>query len=162
MSVVERRKEGVVREKATNTRHRRFLGLTIVAIFALAVDLVTKMVAVDTLSKPRSFGPAALSLTENRGVSFGLGSGVPTLLLVLATAAVAIAIAYLSVSREGLGYVPAGLIAGGAFGNVGDRIGDGAVTDFIDIGWWPVFNLADVFIVSGVALLLVAAFRSQA
>ena len=52
----------------------------------------------------------------------------------------------------------AGLIAGGAIGNLVDRLRFGAVTDFIDLHWgaahWPTFNLADAAIVCGVALLL--------
>ena len=52
----------------------------------------------------------------------------------------------------------AGLIAGGALGNLLDRLRFGAVTDFVDLHWgeahWPTFNLADAAIVCGVALLL--------
>ena len=74
-------------------------------------------------------------------------------------------------NRENLGYrrmigarnshdksLAAGLIAGGAIGNLVDRLRFGAVTDFIDLHWgaahWPTFNLADAAIVCGVALLL--------
>ena len=54
-----------------------------------------------------------------------------------------------------------GLVAGGALGNLGDRAfrsGDGfmggAVVDFVDLQWWPVFNVADMALVCGVVLLL--------
>jgi lipoprotein signal peptidase len=57
-----------------------------------------------------------------------------------------------------------GLIIGGAFGNILDRLRIGAVTDFVDVhykGWhWPTFNLADVAIVSGVTLLVLFSFRA--
>lgn len=56
-------------------------------------------------------------------------------------------------------------IIGGAMGNVLDRLRLGAVVDFLDVYWktthWPAFNLADVFIVIGVALILLSSFRSR-
>jgi signal peptidase II len=51
-----------------------------------------------------------------------------------------------------LARVSLGAALGGASGNVLDRLRNGAVVDFIDLRWWPVFNLADVAIVAGVAL----------
>jgi signal peptidase II len=47
-----------------------------------------------------------------------------------------------------------GLVLGGALGNLVDRVRLGHVVDFIDLGWWPVFNLADSAVVLGVALLV--------
>src|SRR5207253_1502073 len=49
-----------------------------------------------------------------------------------------------------------GLLIGGSLSNLIDRVRLGHVTDFLDLGWWPAFNLADSFIVIGVAILLVA------
>ena len=46
-----------------------------------------------------------------------------------------------------------GLLAGGALGNLADRIRDGAVTDFIDLPAWPAFNVADMAITAGVLML---------
>ena len=48
-------------------------------------------------------------------------------------------------------WVAAGLLAGGALGNLADRIRADAVTDYIAIGSWPAFNLADVAVTAGVA-----------
>lgn len=56
---------------------------------------------------------------------------------------------------------PAGLIAGGALANVADRATGGTVVDFLDIGRWPTFNLADVFLLTGIALLLFAPDRPE-
>jgi signal peptidase II len=53
-------------------------------------------------------------------------------------------------TRPGL-WIPIGLIAGGAFGNLADRLRIDSVTDFIDLPLWPSFNLADIAIVIGVA-----------
>lgn len=52
-------------------------------------------------------------------------------------------------------YLGIGLIVGGAFGNFADRIFRGTVVDYVDVGWWPVFNLADIAIVLGVLTLMV-------
>lgn len=72
-------------------------------------------------------------------------------------------------SRHPLGATSVGLIAGGAVGNLIDRAfrGDdgflqGAVVDFIDLQWWPVFNIADAAIVVGAVLLVVVSFRIPA
>ena len=51
-----------------------------------------------------------------------------------------------------------GLLIGGSVSNLVDRVRLGHVTDFLDFGWWPAFNLADSFIVIGVAILLAALF----
>lgn len=69
-------------------------------------------------------------------------------------------------TRSAVTAVAASLIAGGALGNLLDRLRSGAVTDFIDLHWgdahWPTFNLADAAIVCGVALLLLTVRGSDA
>jgi signal peptidase II len=47
-----------------------------------------------------------------------------------------------------------GMALGGAFGNVSDQLRHGSVTDFVDLGWWPIFNSADVSITIGVLIAL--------
>ena len=54
------------------------------------------------------------------------------------------------------GQVGVGFAIGGAAGNVLDWLRRGRVTDFIDLGWWPVFNLADAGIVTGILLVVLA------
>lgn len=54
----------------------------------------------------------------------------------------------------------AGLVMGGGVANLLDRAGDGTVTDFLSVGWWPTFDLADSSIVLGAALLVLAGLRS--
>ena len=56
-------------------------------------------------------------------------------------------------------WVAIGLLAGGAVGNLADRVRAGAVTDFIDLPPWPPFNLADVAITAGVLLLVLIYLR---
>ena len=63
-------------------------------------------------------------------------------------------------TRPGM-WIAVGLLAGGAFGNLADRVRADAVTDFVDIGPWPPFNLADVSITAGVAVLAWAFLRES-
>jgi signal peptidase II len=54
-----------------------------------------------------------------------------------------------------------GLLIGGSVSNLTDRLRLGHVTDFLDVSWWPAFNLADTFICVGVAILLVTLVRAD-
>lgn len=100
-------------------------------------------------------GPLELTLSHNRGVAFGLAGGAG-IKLVLTTALALAVIGYLfarNPQRPGM-WVAVGLLAGGALGNLADRIRVDAVTDFVAVGSWPPFNLADVSITLGVLLLV--------
>lgn len=130
------------------------LKMLAVATLAGAFDLVTKDIAQAELREPVGIGWLNLTLSENRGVAFGIGEGTPPSALVVITGAVIVALLVLSL-RGGLNWFGSGLIAGGAAGNLIDRILDGGVTDFIDVGWWPSFNIADIAIVLGVAAVLI-------
>ena len=54
-----------------------------------------------------------------------------------------------------------GVLLGGAVGNLIDRLRFGAVVDFVDVPWWPTFNVADVAIVVGVVLVVWAVLRAE-
>ncbi|MFI5025531.1 MAG: signal peptidase II [Solirubrobacterales bacterium] len=99
-------------------------------------------------------GPLELTLSHNTGVAFGLASGGGAR-LVLRTARALAVVGYVfsrDPTRPGL-WVAAGLLAGGALGNLADRVRADAVTDYIQIGSWPAFNLADVAVTAGVIVL---------
>jgi signal peptidase II len=105
-------------------------------------------------------GPIDLTLSHNSGVAFGLAAGGGAR-LVLVTALALGVIGYLfshDPTRPGM-WAAAGLLAGGALGNLADRVRVDAVTDYIAIGGWPAFNLADVAVTSGVLLLAFAYLR---
>ncbi len=105
-------------------------------------------------------GPIGLTLSHNSGVAFGLAAGGGTR-LVLVTALALGVVGYLfsrEPTRPGM-WAAAGLLAGGALGNLADRIRVDAVTDYIAIGDWPAFNLADVAVTAGVLLLAFAYLR---
>lgn len=107
-------------------------------------------------------GPLELTLSHNRGVAFGLaGGGGPVLILVAALALGVIGYLFArNAARPGM-WVAAGLLAGGALGNLADRVRADEVTDYIDVASWPAFNLADVAITLGVLLLVLLYLREE-
>ncbi|MFN8112565.1 MAG: signal peptidase II [Solirubrobacterales bacterium] len=130
----------------------------LVAVVALALDQLTKAIVRGDIQPGEriDFLPGVdLVRVANRGIAFGLLDDAGSLVLVLAAVAFACLLGvFLAASgRRGL-WLPIGLLAGGAIGNLIDRIHEGAVTDFVDIGPWPAFNLADVEITLGVVILV--------
>jgi signal peptidase II len=130
----------------------------VLAAVVLAADQIAKA-AIEAQLVPGEevdvLGPLGLTLSHNRGVAFGLagGAGAP---LVLVTVAALGVVGYLfarNPTRPGM-WVAAGLLAGGAIGNLVDRVRAGAVTDYVDLSPWPPFNLADVAITLGVLILV--------
>lgn len=138
------------------------------ALLVVAVDRLTKLWALDALADgPLEVVPGLLwlRLVENPGAAFGLLQGGGSLLALAAVvAAVLIALAIRRIDRP-LEAVALGLVLGGAMGNLVDRLvrgpglADGMVVDFIDLGWWPVFNVADAGITVGAVLLAAGALR---
>jgi signal peptidase II len=93
--------------------------------------------------------------TTNSGVAFSLLSGSAVTVTVLALVVLAVLVSYFARnSSQPLLWVPTGLIAGGALGNLIDRLRIGAVTDFIKFPDWPAFNVADSAITIGVVILV--------
>jgi signal peptidase II len=105
-------------------------------------------------------GPIGLTLSHNRGVAFGLASGSDAPLIAFAAVALLFVGAILArnPTLPGL-WIAVGLVAGGALGNLADRLRAGAVTDYAEIGPWPPFNLADVAITAGVLLFALILLR---
>jgi signal peptidase II len=98
----------------------------------------------------------ALVYSRNTGVAFGLFQNMPQFFTMTSLVITAGALyAYATYLPKYSPWVQAaiGLIVGGAVGNIVDRLRMGSVVDFISIGWWPVFNLADSAIAVGVTLL---------
>lgn len=132
----------------------------------VALDQITKGAVRDRIARGESVDLlpfVQLQHTRNQGVAFGLGGEISPLLIAVAVAGLAGLMAYLTLrpGAEPVAWLPAGLLVGGALGNLLDRVRDGAVTDFIDVGAWPTFNLADAAIVVGVALLALSALRGD-
>ena len=92
---------------------------------------------------------------HNRGIAFGLFADGGVLLVLFAAAALVALLVFFARHRDRpLVWLPTGLLIGGATGNLIDRAREGAVTDFIDLPWWPAFNIADIAITFGVLSLL--------
>ena len=140
-----------------------------VAGLSVALDQVVKTIAEHALRDGRTveliFG-ARFVLTYNSGAAFSVGAGRSGVFTVVASITiVALTIYALWSKQRPLQAVAFGLILGGAAGNVTDRLArsnGGRVIDFIEIArWWPVFNVADISLFCGVALLLLLSFRDE-
>lgn len=135
------------------------------ALFVVAADQAAKAVVEARLvvgEEVDVLGPLGLTLAHNSGVAFGLAGGAGLPLVVIPLLALGV-VGYLFARdpvRPGM-WVATGLLAGGAIGNLIDRIHEDAVTDFIAVGSWPPFNLADVAITAGVVLLVLLYLREE-
>jgi signal peptidase II len=149
---------------------RRTLDLFVPALAAcgvvVAVDQGTKAMAnslVDRGDRVEVLPFLAFQNVRNEGVAFGLGGDISAVVIGV-TIVVLLGLLVFLAARARTGWqiwLPAGLLIGGALGNLADRVRDGAVTDFIDLPLWPTFNLADVAIVAGVILLLFDVERAE-
>lgn len=155
---------------STGLRPRR-LTLVVAAVWVL-VDQLTKHWALNALDDGRTIdlvGSLRFNLAFNTGTAFGLGPGLGPLVAVVAVG-VALALVRLAGSMPSRSAAVAlGMLLGGAVGNLVDRVlrsGDGflggAVVDFVDLQWWPIFNVADVGIVGGGILLVIAGWVAPA
>ena len=159
-------------EAPTRAKAHYRIGVTLgVAAIVIALDQLTKWWALEGLSPPD--GPIDViwtlrfNLTFNSGMAFSQGRGLGP--VIGAVALVVVVVLVMSVGRGAstLGAVAIGMVVGGAVGNLSDRLFrsdsgflQGRVIDFIDVQWWPVFNVADAAVVIGGLLLVVAAWRS--
>jgi signal peptidase II len=140
-----------------------------------AALVLAGVVAVDQLSKraiehaivpgeERAFLPGVqLVDTRNRGVAFGFLPGNHVAVTILIGLALLTLLVYFALhATRPLMWLPTGMIAGGALGNILDRVRDGSVTDFIKLPLgWPPFNLADASITLGILILFVLIDRPR-
>lgn len=162
----------------------RYWLILVVAAFIIAIDQITKTLALDHLRtlvdgawvyQPQHlFGSVYLWLTFNSGFAFGLGAGVEP---IIEAVVVVLVIGLLVFGRRaarastGVDTVALGLLLGGALSNLADRVfrdHGGAVIDFINVAqvgsheYWPIFNVADAAIVVGAVTLAVQYSKSSA
>ncbi len=148
-----------VAERSLAAGPLQWLGLLAVAFAAVLADQLTKHIVSSQLELGENLhvlGPLSIRHVQNTGIAFGLFAGATSFVVVLTTIAVIWMLVYFgrSGARHPVLPVALGLVIGGSVSNLLDRVRLGHVTDFIYIRWWPAFNLADSFIVIGVALLL--------
>lgn len=142
-------------------------------VWAVPLGVIAVAVILDQLSKlwvVRTLGPQTMTnfiplfgdevriaYSHNTGVAFSLFRGHPEILTLTALLIVAGAIYFYRTQMANerlIAQLTMGLILGGAFGNIIDRVRLGYVVDFIQVGWFPIFNLADSFISIGAVLLM--------
>jgi len=137
-----------------------------VAALVVLVDQLTKTWAVNALDDGHDVDviwTLRFHLTFNGGMAFSQGRGLGPVIGIVAIIVVVILLVSLRRTGSTVAAVAVGLVVGGAAGNILDRLfrsGDGflkgEVVDFIDLQWWPVFNVADAAVVIGGILLLVS------
>ncbi|UKA52290.1 signal peptidase II (plasmid) [Arthrobacter sp. FW305-123] len=161
--------EPTARPGSSAQRARRIKTILLVAAVALAAaDLAIKALAEAQLGDGTviDLGLVNIRLLYNTGVAFSLGATLSPWIVVAATAVIVAALAvflYRAVPGFGrLSRVGAALLLGGALGNMVDRMDGAGVVDYLHSGWFPTFNLADVFVVGGVGLLVLGSLRTPA
>lgn len=143
----------------------------LVAVVVIVLDQLSKAWVVAALGPTTmtKFIPVAgdsvrIAYSHNTGVAFSMFEGHPEILSIAALLIVAGAIYFYATQlpnrRLGIQLIM-GLIMGGALGNLIDRIRLGYVVDFIQVGWFPIFNLADSAITVGAALLMLQFLRDE-
>ena len=148
-------------QRPLGARASQWLGLLSVALAAVVADQLTKQLVSSQLAlddEAHVIGPLSIHHVQNSGIAFGLFASATPIVTALTAAAVGWMLFFFARSgaRHPVLPVALGLLIGGSASNLIDRVRLGHVTDFIDVRYWPAFNLADSFIVSGVVILLVA------
>jgi signal peptidase II len=145
-------------ERPLGARGRHWFGLGTIAVAAVIADQLTKQVvarALDLNEEVQIAGPFSIHHVHNSGIAFGLFSSATSIVIALTVLAVLWMLLFFA--RAGARHpvlpVALGFVLGGSVSNLVDRVRLGHVTDFLDLRFWPSFNLADIFIVVGVAIL---------
>ncbi|MDH6532948.1 signal peptidase II [Aurantimicrobium minutum] len=154
--------------KADTAPDLRRLGLVIgAASLAAGVDLTVKAVVSTQLASGTviDWGVLSIQLVYNPGVAFSLGSTLPSWVISVLTGAIIVALGGYLITRSqtltALSSLGAALLLGGALGNFIDRLDGGGVVDYLHTGWFATFNLADVFVTVGVAMLTLGTLVGQ-
>jgi signal peptidase II len=149
------------------TTLRRLRGALLIAAGVVLLDQLSKHWAINALADGdiHVLGSLRFNLAFNTGMAFSTGTGVGPVIGVVALLVVVGLLISVGRATSPL-YTPAvGLIIGGAVGNLIDRLlrapgwFRGGVVDFIDVQWWPIFNVADIGVTLGGVLLLLSTLR---
>lgn len=150
--------------EAPESPRAQWLIIGVVGFLVLGVDQVTKTLVVDRLHQAvHVVGPLSLQLTYNSGVAFSLGTGFGLPIVFVVAVLLVILFAqrrHRQISKPAA--VGAGLILGGALGNLADRLfrgHGGSVVDFIHTTFWPTFNVADSAVVCGCIIMFFVYWR---
>jgi signal peptidase II len=155
--------QGTEVDEGVAAPRRRRLGLVLaIAAAVLVLDQLSKWWALTALAdgEVHVVGPLWLRLTYNTAGAFGLGGGLVPFLSLVALGVVVFLVLSGAAGGKVAAAIATGLLLGGALGNLGDRLFRspgllrGAVVDFLDLRFWPVFNVADMAITCGCVLLV--------
>ena len=132
-----------------------------VAVLAFAADQALKALVPRSIALGDEIlvaGPFSLTHVRNSGIAFGLFPNWTAAIAAVTGLVVAALLVHFARTGASNPILPValGLLAGGSVSNLADRVRLGYVTDYLDVQYWPSFNLADTFIVVGVAFLLAA------
>ena len=143
----------------------------IISIILLCIDQISKLLVVNLLTKTNSIAIIKnffyLTYINNDGAAFSILVGKRVLLILIAVLVIVMLIRYIKKNniQNKLELVSISLIIGGSLGNLIDRVVRGYVIDFLDFKIFnynfPIFNLADTFIVIGVFILLLKEIRKE-
>ena len=156
--------------RLSDTVRRPLATILAVAAATVAADQATKAWAVAALSDPARVidlvGSLRLRLLYNYGTAFSLTSDSGPVVSIVAVVVVVVLLASARGQRAPAIVASYGLIVGGTVGNLidrftrpGDGFAGGGVVDFVDLQWFPVFNLADSALTIGIGLLVLATLR---
>lgn len=147
-------------------------GALLAGTAVLLLDQLTKAWALSALDAGRTIDlvwTLRFRLIFNTGAAFSQGEGLGPLLAILVLVVVGLLVRLGARTGDPVARLCIGVIIGGALGNLADRAfrsGDGflggAVVDFVDLQWWPVFNLADAAVVVGGATIVLRGIRGGA
>lgn len=148
------------------SRRSAWTRFTLVAVVALALDVVTKVAAVAYLTPatpvPLLGDLLRLYLIRNPGAAFSIGEGSTWIFTLLAVAVlVFLLVVVVPKLRHGGWAVALGLVVAGIAGNLIDRLtrppgfARGHVVDFLQLPYWPIFNVADMCVVFGAITIMV-------
>lgn len=156
----------LIEEPSANRKRGLYLALITLLVVAVS-DQLSKAWAVSRLADAPCtpdgnecidlVGSLRFHLVYNPGASFSMGGSFGRIFGVIALVMSIVLVNFARKRFDRLGPILLGLIAGGALGNLGDRVAraeegflSGAVVDFIDLQWWPIWNIADAAVVVGV------------
>lgn len=151
-------------QPAPAAKPKRLRLLLALAAVLYGLDLLTKTIAVAKLTPGDPVyligDVVRFSLVRNPGAAFSMATGMTWLLTLIASAVVIAVVKIGSTLRSPWWAIGLGMVLGGALGNLTDRLFrspgplQGHVVDFMAVGWWPVFNVADSAVVCGAILLV--------
>ncbi|MGZ4400163.1 MAG: signal peptidase II [Gaiellaceae bacterium] len=155
-----------VAERALGATPWQWAGLGLIVLVAVTADQLTKWLVrgrIGLYEQVHVVGPLWFRHVRNTGIAFGLFSSATPIVIVITTLIVIWLLFFFARAGSRHPILPAalGLVIGGSLSNLVDRVRIGHVTDFVNIGSFPAFNLADSFITLGVIVLATAVLMPE-